>query len=323
MLHSRHFRSIIARVLEKRLFPIYFLFSFLFFNKRVVQLYMLSRSTGYQGIDLDKLKKRKKSDTLYILGSGGSINDISIEAWKQIKCSDSLGLNFWIVNDHIPDFYMLEIPVYKENREVMLKWVDNRKAQVLEKESCILIKDLESGLLDLSYYPEELKGNSYILYKDSLYGSTVESKRKSFRYARTLGLDNRNLLYFCRGSLFSAIYLGSKLGYKKIVLAGVDLYNSGYFYDSDAYSHKLLPVSEQVGDVHDTVNKAISNVSMDELVVLLDQELLKPQGCELYVLNSSSLLHPRIPLYDPAALKKEKYSSLFSKANKADVEVNR
>src|SRR5690554_5985139 len=297
MLHSRHFRSIIARVLEKRLFPIYFLFSFLFFNKRVVQLYMLSRSTGYQGIDLDKLKKRKKSDTLYILGSGGSINDISIEAWKQIKCSDSLGLNFWIVNDHIPDFYMLEIPVYKENREVMLKWVDNRKAQVLEKESCILIKDLESGLLDLSYYPEELKGNSYILYKDSLY--------------------------FCRGSLFSAIYLGSKLGYKKIVLAGVDLYNSGYFYDSDAYSHKLLPVSEQVGDVHDTVNKAISNVSMDELVVLLDQELLKPQGCELYVLNSSSLLHPRIPLYDPAALKKEKYSSLFSKAHKADVEVNR
>ncbi|MBS9404044.1 hypothetical protein KG088_10415 [Halomonas sp. TRM85114] len=305
MSHLSSIRTRLTRFTEKRIFPLYFLLTFLFFNKRVAQLHLLSRRTGYQGLDLKRLKRRKSSDTLFILGSGGSINDISEETWKEIKHSDSLGFNFWIMNDHIPDFYMLELPKYPPNREVILEWVNKRKFQLLENNTCVLMKDLEFGLLDFNAYPEELKEASQILYKDSLYGSSMESKRKSLRYVRSLGLDQRNLLYFCRGSLFSAIYFGWKLGYKKIVLGGIDLYNSGYFFDSDEYRDTLRPLNEQRGKVHDTVNKAISNITMDELVMLLDQDLLKPDGCELRVLNASSLLHPRIPLYEPPASREE------------------
>lgn len=294
-------RSRLTRFLESRLFPVYFLLSFLFFNKRVVKLHLLGRRSGFKGLNLEILKRRKRSDTLFILGSGGSINELSDETWKEIKSSDSLGFNFWLLHDHIPDFFMMEPPEYKENQDIMLEWVDKRKFQFVENDTAVLLKDFESGRMSLGEFPEELKANSQTLYKDSLYGNSIESKRRSLRYVRSLGLDRRNLLYFSRGSLFSTIYFGWKLGYRRIVLAGIDLYNSGYFYDSDVYKNKQRPVSELKGDVHDTVNKSISNVAMDDLVIMLNEELLKPDGCELYVLNASSLLYPRIPLHETHA----------------------
>lgn len=305
MSHLSSIRSRLTRFLENRFFPVYFLLSFLFFNKRVLQLHLLSRRTGYRGLDLKRLKRRKTSDTLFILGSGGSINDISEETWKEIKRSDSFGFNFWLLNDHIPDFYMFESPKHVPNRKIMLEWIDKRKFQFLESNTCLLLKDLEHIQMDFNAYPEELKGASQIVYKDSLYGSSMESKRTSLRYVRSLGLDRRNLLYFCRGTLFSAIYFGWKLGYRKIVLAGIDLNNSGYFYDAEEYDNKLRPVSELRGEVHDTVNTSVSNITMDELVMMIDEDLLKPAGCELHVLNASSLLHPRIPLYEYRASREE------------------
>ncbi|MGC1298446.1 MAG: hypothetical protein WA869_25750, partial [Alloacidobacterium sp.] len=56
----------------------------------------------------------RASDTLFILGSAWSINDISDERWQIIGRHDSVGINFWPVHPFVPRFFHFEDIAYDE-----------------------------------------------------------------------------------------------------------------------------------------------------------------------------------------------------------------
>ena len=56
----------------------------------------------------DDFKKRKTSDTLFVLGSGPSINDLTADDWATIGTHNSVGFNWWMVHDFVPSFYLFQ-----------------------------------------------------------------------------------------------------------------------------------------------------------------------------------------------------------------------
>ena len=70
--------------------------------------------------------KNKNSDTLFILGSGESINSIKI--WDKIRSHDSIGFNYFIFNNFVPSFYILEstYPEYKDEYNAQLLLIEKK-----------------------------------------------------------------------------------------------------------------------------------------------------------------------------------------------------
>ena len=58
-------------------------------------------------LNVSQLKKHKTSNTIYILGSGPSILNISKEEWAHIQNHDSIGFNHWYAHGYEPTFYDL------------------------------------------------------------------------------------------------------------------------------------------------------------------------------------------------------------------------
>jgi len=50
----------------------------------------------------------KNSDTVFLLGSGPSINAIPKEKWSAIAKHDSMACNFWLFHKFVPTFYFYE-----------------------------------------------------------------------------------------------------------------------------------------------------------------------------------------------------------------------
>src|ERR1700732_770880 len=66
------------------------------------------RVAGFGRLDELDLRKWQNSDTLFILGSGPSINQISSERWAAISHHDTIGFNFWLYHRFVPKIYFAE-----------------------------------------------------------------------------------------------------------------------------------------------------------------------------------------------------------------------
>ena len=75
-------------------------------------------------INLKGLKGYKKTDRIYILGSGRSIMNVSKKEWKHIEEYDTIGFNHWYVHKHKPTFYDLSYlaNAYFEDKEIVSKF---------------------------------------------------------------------------------------------------------------------------------------------------------------------------------------------------------
>ncbi|MDP2161378.1 MAG: hypothetical protein Q8K02_12915, partial [Flavobacterium sp.] len=80
----------------------------------VLQFYKYRRniaaSARYRKFDLNELSKVKRSDTIFVLGSSPSINELTEDNWREIARQDSLALNRFCFHEHVPTFYWLEFP---------------------------------------------------------------------------------------------------------------------------------------------------------------------------------------------------------------------
>lgn len=283
----------------------------------------------------DPLKLRvadyKKSDTLYVLATGGSINFLPAEAWDDIRASDSLGINFWLFHKHVPTWLSCELSRTPSDAEILMRVLEKRLPDY--QDTAFLLKDIHK--LDERYpkwnqeFPLCRINHCYTLFSPSVRGRSESSLRLSLRWSRRLGLFEKKgtlwALPMKRATVFLAMSFGLMAGYKRIVLCGVDLNNTAYFYDDESYQKsdgmpatpRLPTTSEKLEQryasegvkmnrapnpaIHNTIDPALNSLPMDAIIHAFNEEVLKPKGVELFVALPSSKLHPRIPaLYKPA-----------------------
>ena len=91
--------------------------------------------------------------------------------------------------------------------------------------------------------------------------------------------------------------LGARLGYRQVVLCGIDLRTQEYFFQEPSRFPKyaeleFLPRLQP----HDTNTPLQWRLPAAEVVQQIDRQFLQPEGINLYLENSNSALWPNIPL---------------------------
>lgn len=263
------------------------------------------RESGLRSInDLD-MAKIKRSDTLFILGSGASVNELREKDWEYIASCNSVGFNYWMAHPFVPDLYFTEPPpnetgwtdflqineVCKDNYSNVPYIVNFKEWQ--KKAKLYPLNSIPQSLKENLYYysPFYLRLNKPWIIKLTLLGWKSNAAKP----------DKFDWLILQRASLGMLIMFGLFAGFKNIVLIGVDLSNTRYFFEDKAREFKFRPNNLQTQAIHRTVDDTLDinriSITIDKYIYLLNDVLLKPAKVSLYVSNEKSLLYPIIPLY--------------------------
>lgn len=229
---------------------------------------------------MNNIIKYVTSDTAVILATGSSVNLITNEQWDKLKTFDMWGINNWIYHPSIvPKFYHMEI----RYDEVLMR---SRIAEKWElyKNVLWLVQRGRANITSCIDHPNEARILSYESVKSQNKAYGVTSLSQFVRYHNssvTLVLD---ILY--------------KIGYKHIIMAGIDLYNSKYFWSNG---------DTQYGKVHINYNKQGDGKTIEDVhqvyvikdfILEMNEKFMKPAGREMFILNTDTALHPGLRLYE-------------------------
>jgi hypothetical protein len=243
---------------------------------------------------------KKKSDTLVILGSGKSILDISKDEFERMKSVNTFAMNFWCYHDFVPDFFCFE--GFKGKQKSYEIWKEHLLSNNKNYENTIFlgnavgifntIGNLCDAYLD---FPKSVK-NSLILY--TTRGVFVSSRNNFLNYhnEKFKKLKSPAGPYQAfRASLSIALQFAYLMKYKRIILYGIDLNNSGYFWKNwEIKSHLKTNAGKSEEEMHNT---ALNNKwrGIQDYIYHINDKIFKPEGIVVEVANKSSLLYPNIP----------------------------
>ncbi|MBT3405554.1 hypothetical protein HN419_00115 [Candidatus Woesearchaeota archaeon] len=261
----------------------------------------LKKEKYYRVLDEGELLKSKKSDTVVIFGCGYSINNIKKKEWKQLEKFDTMAFNnFYNCESIRIDYHVVrEMTVYvrknfEKSRE-MATYIRGISENVKYKNTTFLIcKNMIAPYYLL---------NNRLLKKKSKIFLFENSHIKGF-LSNKLG-ENFNSVSHKFTTLEESINIAYLMGYKKIILAGIDLYDSRYFWlkkdesfppwtpnysDSPQIENGTLIKGESCKEEHQTANVAIK-------IILEWLPTFKKKGVKMYVLNPKSLLNKVLDIW--------------------------
>jgi hypothetical protein len=260
---------------------------------------------------------RKSSDTLFILGSGESILQLSEKHWAEVRDGVSVGVGAWTIHPFVPDFLALEhinpnpeMGTSSSNETL----VEQSYRQALE--GWHLRDEVRKVNPQILFFrpPATSRGNrlaplgDYGLRNTWLYGrvgsasKTLDGLRTElhsyFKWASLSAIPD--YLPFDTGATISRlISLGVRAGFKRIVLAGVDLRDSRYFWDASPgfLAERGLDsfTTSETYSAHST--EAGRRFATSDVLETLQQFLTIRNQNILYSGHSSSWLSTRLPVY--------------------------
>jgi len=256
-----------------------------------INLGLKNRHLLYTWVERKEWQQYKTSDTIFVFGSGPSINDITDEQWGFIKANDSLGLNFAFLTQVPMTYYYLGYePASKES---ILKAFSQEIRSIYSDTLWFLptksLYRLVHPRLIPEFFPPEPKVAIFELPSVIQFKTDRPFNDKDFQ---------KSLAY--RGVMGVGLNLIYQLGYKRIVLLGVDLDTHKHFFDDYHvmkhrrwYNEMMAP-----GKVFEAmIPKGQKYRTMEEYYYALNELYFKPNGINLYVGNKTNLLTPRIPTF--------------------------
>ncbi|MHA1592738.1 MAG: hypothetical protein ACTSUP_09735 [Candidatus Heimdallarchaeaceae archaeon] len=240
---------------------------------------------------LSELYQYKKSDICIFLGSGPSINKISDKEWKKITKCDSWTVNNWVYHPFfVPDFYNVETKWY--GYDILKRRFEEKHG--LYKGTKFLFpskrKVVKNKLSDVvGNMP--FKFNYLLKYRDR--------KRTHPIFNADYQFDTIKLTKSYDMSITAVLELIYKMGYQKIFLYGVDLYNSYYFWTNKNYGE----VHHQTNKEHENKNPNLPHSTeqyrerkglISSFIIDFNRRWLLPEGKEMFVGHKKTLLYPRL-----------------------------
>lgn len=244
------------------------------------------------------------ANTFYILGSGASIESLTDEHFLQISRQTSVGINSWGVHPFVPDIYSLEsVPWVGDGRDFArsLALLNRDDIYARQPEILILRPKTADEIGNLKVLPDNLRGLV------SYYGRVAPATRK---YSNLVGDVTRyfdhvvprypSVVLDSGASVVRMVVLGIILGFRRIVLAGVDLNESPYFWEKrPEYLLSLAgapPVNNQVTSTHETLSSLNRPFDVKTMLRALDCYFQAERGGQLLVTSPDSALAEFLPL---------------------------
>jgi hypothetical protein len=251
-------------------------------------------------IDLD-LRALKRSDTLFVLASGSSINQMLPSRWKVIGQHDSVGFNYWPIHSFVPTMYFLETISTNHPREMFPAFCRIAKQRAKDYKDVVkVVTELHRALPAKRFAgSEELPGPWYTLHTFPVAASTEAEFAYGLRYLRSKGLfdpaDRFSLVFKQASTLSSLISLAIRMRYKAVVLCGVDLNHSEYFYQDATLYPETAALEFSPRNAPHAINSPLPwRIPIASVILEMKRQLLDPAGIQIYVENRSSALWPAI-----------------------------
>lgn len=262
----------------------------------------LLRVPSFNKLDLGAIKT---SDTVFILGSGASINNIGEDGWENIAKHDSFGFNFWLIHSFVPTLYFSEaLPETAPGFNYPRLYQRYLMAAAARPEYSTVPKVLTDFTADRSYFweslPLHMKERVYSLSTIPAFARSEDEFRRNARYLKALGIfrksEHLNRVFKYRATISMLVSLAYSMNYKRIVLCGVDITDPRYFYhDAERYPQFAEVESARPGKVHITGVEREMMVTAQTVIRVLNEVLFEPDGVELLVENPKSALSDFLP----------------------------
>lgn len=239
-------------------------------------------------VDLDAFDRGR--DTVFIMGSGGSVNDISDDDWGLIQeGADTLSFNYFFRGEFVPiDFHI----VREATSGCGVLWRHagiNTYFDLLNANPCY---DETSFFVLRDTRATDSIWGVYVLDRlDDVPICPYQNDR-----SRALPGEDIDSIAHNVATLFDAINLAYLMGYSDIVLVGVDLYDRQYFWlEEDEVREVDRERDASASDRHNTANPVLQ-------VMPSWRDFLEERDVDLYVENPRSLLHTKevLPHFDIA-----------------------
>lgn len=215
------------------------------------------------------LGNTRASDTIFILGSGNSIRYLREEDYAEFSKHDTLAFNFWIHNKFIPNFYMLQRP--KNDADAETLWCLARQRRDEYSNCKILLRgDSWKDSREVEKFLRIGFGERPALFLREwpVYSKARINRRKLANFLHTAGyLSFGQIGHFTPkfgSTLLLSVVLGFQMGYKNIVLVGIDNNKGAYFYTGAKDKHDSIftrKVSRSQSSWLDFVNNYLKEIS--------------------------------------------------------------
>ena len=271
---------------------------FVRWNQMLTDAWIRDRMNRHQYCHLDEpqARSRRKSDTVFVFGSGYSLHGVTTAEWAHFADHDVFGFNQFFYQRWVPaGFHLLKAGFYDE-----LRWKPyaHDVAAILRDNPCF-----EQSVFVMQEGYSAQFTNQLVGYRLMPLAATL----LRFRTARGAGPPTRSLAEGLRhegGTLADAVNCAYCLGWTNIVLVGVDLYDSRYFYlppdQTVAFDETTLKIGgaeynpirgQRFDEAHNTVRIGIIDVMASW------RRWFEREGVRLSVYNPRSLLADVLPIY--------------------------
>jgi hypothetical protein len=232
---------------------------------------------AYRELDEQELLRTRRSDTAFVFGSGRSLVDIDDESWRRIAEHDVIAFSHFHRQHWVRVDYHLVAEAHAPEETGASLAANPRYADT--------VFVVESGWLAQS-------PNLMVARRLLPAGSRIFRVRRVGRGGRPLPPSRsfRDGLVHGTGTIQDVVNFAIIGGWRRIVVAGVDLYNKEYFW--------LPPETTRAGE-HAGVSAADPFPQAGLLADALGRwrELLAPEGLELLVYDGRSVLARTLPVF--------------------------
>ncbi|WP_218048969.1 motility associated factor glycosyltransferase family protein, partial [Curvivirga aplysinae] len=264
-----------------------------YFPERLLSEIEISRlpKDFYQVHSFDDLLQRKRSDTIFIFGSGGSISDINAGEWAEISKHNTLSFNNFFVQKLIDiDYHIVreigDVDFIGYERNSFHKNIADviNSSPYYENSVFCFQRDWQGWAAKFFVGSKILRrGTKIFPFKNKVRG--FHPPTDNIKYGLTHG----------PGTLTDCINLAYLLGFKDIVLCGVDLNDRRYFWmkpDMDYYEIDGLTIAGGETSAN-TVVSSEPHRTANSLIPFLQnwRNILAQNDTTLYVQNPNSVLN--------------------------------
>lgn len=253
------------------------------------------RNIKYEMYDLESVTKFKTSDTVFILGAGPSLNQLNQEHLNIIADNNSCGINYSFLKEGIvPTFQQMS---YEND------WGLDYMARALSKRKHLLKETVFFQHTKAYYRMGHPRITPYFFSEEPKCCLYKLPDPISLERPRPFTDNDFDKTVFYRGTLTIVLELVLKLGYKNIVLLGVDPDKVAYFFEDmeemKPYCDRLYKRYREQGmkQYENMVPKGNKFNTIDVYLYALKDYLSRKRDVNLFVGFKNNMLNPGIPAY--------------------------
>lgn len=258
------------------------------------------REGYYRWLSETELRALKSSSRAFVFGSGYSLNDLSAQEWRDIAAHNTIGFNAFVHQHWVRvDFHLVRS--WGEGSDmaalpgVVDEFAELVAANPLYQDTVFVCQDDYAAV-----FPHSLIARHALRRDARIFPYTTN---------RTQPLPTRSFaegLVHGTGTLCDAVNFAVCAGFEEIVLAGVDLYDTRYFWLEPDKTYFIDPATGMrvVQDTSDRGQRFDEphSTATNGIVPVMDQWYrdLRERGVHLSVYNPKSLLSSVMPVFGSA-----------------------